>query len=82
MNQWWKMIIKRYSHCFEPIIARYKHNHNSALQGGKDAQHALNGRSISTKVLLLMGLFCGKRLITIRHPMGLCRPVLSSGVSL
>jgi len=39
------------------------------IQGGKDPEDALSCRSYSAKELLIMGLFCGKWPIKIRHPL-------------
>ena len=47
------------------------------LQGGDDAWDALSCRSLSAKEPLIMGPFCGKRPIKIRHPRRLCHPVCS-----
>jgi len=57
------------------IINPHK-RHDSCIQGGKDAEDAISCRSLSAKEPLIMGLFCGKRPIKIRQPMGLCHPVL------
>ena len=45
------------------------------LQGGKDSQDALCCRSLSAKELIIIGLFCAKRPIKIRHLMTLRHPV-------
>jgi len=45
------------------------------LQGGEDPVDALNCRSFFTKRPLIIGLFCGKWPLTIRHPMGRRHPV-------
>ena len=46
-----------------------------ALQGGEDLWDALCCRSFFAKEPLILGLFCGKWPVQIRHPMGLCHPV-------
>jgi len=45
------------------------------LQGGENAQNALNCRSLSAKEPLITGLFCGKRPIQIRHSVHPHNPV-------
>jgi len=45
------------------------------IQGGEDPQDALSCRSFSAKEPLIIGLFCGKWPIKIRHPMDLGHPV-------
>jgi len=47
----------------------------SALQGGEDTYDALSCRSFFAKEPLIIGLFCGKWPVKIRHPMGLRHPV-------
>ena len=44
-------------------------------QGGEDQQDALSCRSLSAKQPLIIGLFCRKRPIKIRQPVGLRHPV-------
>ena len=44
-------------------------------QCGEDAQDALSCRSLFSKESLIIGLFCGKRPVKIRHPMSLRHPV-------
>ena len=39
---------------------------------GEDAWDASNCKSLSAKEPLIVGLFCGKRPMKMRHPMGLC----------
>jgi len=46
------------------------------LKGGEDPEDALSCRSFLAKEPLLIGLFCGKWPIKIRHPMTLRHPVL------
>jgi len=46
------------------------------LQGGEDPQDAFSCRSFFAKEPLIIGLFCGKWPIKIRHPMGLRHPEL------
>jgi len=46
-------------------------------QGGEDPQDALSCRSFSAKEPLIIGLFCGKRPLQRRHPMGLRHPTLT-----
>jgi len=41
------------------------------LQDGKNTLNALSCKSLSAKEPLIIGLFCGKRLTKIRHPMRL-----------
>ena len=48
------------------------------LQGGEDAEDALSCRSLFEKKPLIIGLFCGKWPIKIRHLMGLRHPVVRS----
>jgi len=48
---------------------------NSALQGGQVSKDALSCRSFYTKEPLVIGLFCRKCLMKIRHPMTLHHPV-------
>ena len=45
------------------------------VQGGEDPQDALSCRSFLAKEPLIIGLFCGKRLLKIGHPMSLRHPV-------
>jgi len=45
------------------------------IQGGEDPLDALSCRSLFAKGPLIIGLFCRKRPIKIRHPMGLRHPV-------
>jgi len=49
----------------------------SPLQGGEDAQDALCCRSLSAKEPRIIGLFCGKRPVKIRHPVHLRHAVLN-----
>jgi len=44
-------------------------------QGGEDPKDALSCRSFLTREPLIIGLFCGKWPIQMRHPMGLRHPV-------
>jgi len=46
------------------------------LQGGKNAQNAFCRRSLSVKEPRIIGLFCGKWSVKIRHPMHLRHPVM------
>jgi len=52
-----------------------KFSQHAGVQGGEDPQDALSCRSLSLKEPLIIGLYCGKWPIKIRHPMGLCNPV-------
>jgi len=47
------------------------------IQGGEDPYGALRCRSFIAKEPQIIGLFCGKRPVKIRHPMGLRHPVRS-----
>jgi len=47
------------------------------VKGGEDPEDALKCRSFSAKKPQIIGLFCGKRPMRIRHPMGLRHPVTS-----
>jgi len=47
------------------------------IQGGEDPYGALRCRSFIAKEPQIIGLFCGKRSVKIRHPMGLRHPVRS-----
>jgi len=49
--------------------------YRECVMGGGDSQDALSCRSFSAKEPPIIGLFCGKRPVMIRHPMGLCHPV-------
>ena len=51
------------------------HFWHDLLQGGKNPYDALRCRSLSAKEPPITGLFCGKRCMKIRHPMGLRYPV-------
>jgi len=51
-------------------------NRHYSVQLGEDAYDALDCRSLSTKEPLNIGLFCGKWPTKIRHPTGLCHPVI------
>jgi len=51
------------------------HTNLLMIQDGEDAQDALSCRSLSTKEPLIVGLFCGKRPMKIRHLMHLRHPV-------
>ena len=44
---------------------------NTFVQGGQDPQDALSCRFFFAKKPLIIGLFCGKWPVKIRHPMGL-----------
>ena len=57
-------------------------NHSQGYQNSyqahprdKDSQDALNYRSFSAKEPQIIGLFCGKYTIKIRHPMTLHHPI-------
>ena len=56
--------------------------HCNTLQGGEDPQDALSCRSFFAKEPLIIGLFCGKRPVKIRHSMGLRHPVMSNFVAI
>jgi len=60
------------------IIQHTTHIIQNTTQGGEDPSDALSCRSFSTKEPLIIGLFCRKWPIKIRHPMGLRHPVLSA----
>ena len=68
-------VIHRYSikwyhiYIFHPTIYGY------VVQGGQDSYNALKCRSFFAKEPLIIGLFCRKWPVKIRHPMGLGRPV-------
>ena len=47
---------------------------DSFVQGGRDPRDALNCRSFFAKELLIIGLFCGRWRVKIRHPMTLSHP--------
>jgi len=44
------------------------------IQGGKDPQATTSCKSFSAKEPLIVGLFCGKSPIKIRHALGLYHP--------
>ena len=52
------------------------HTAELALQGGEDPQDALSCRSFFAKEPLIIGLFCGKWPVMIRHPMTIRHPVV------
>jgi len=52
-------------------------SHGDDVVSDEDVYDVLSCRSLSAKEPLIIGLFCGKRRIKIRHPMGLGHPVLS-----
>jgi len=52
------------------------------LQGGEDSWDALSCRSCFEKEPLIIGLFCGKWPVKIRHPMALRHPVYTDSTPL
>jgi len=68
------------------VILTRGNSQNSAvwrlyIQGGEDLQDPLSCRSSVAKEPLIIGLFCGKWPIKIRHPKRLLHPVEHSGAS-
>jgi len=71
------------SHYFHMCLFQYVTAiHCNTLQGGEDQQDALSCRSFFAKEPLIIGLFCGKWPIKIRHSLGLRHPVMSSFISI
>jgi len=60
--------IRKYTKSIYSIYETY-------VQGGEDPYAALSCRSFSAKEPIIVGLFCGKRPIKVRHPMTLRHPV-------
>jgi len=52
----------------------YSHKRVYHIQVGEDAQDAFSCKSLSAKEPLIIGLFCGKCPLKIRHPMHLRHP--------
>jgi len=65
---------------FCPYLWQMRHVYvgttNLEIQGGEDLYDSLSCKSFSAEEPLIVGLFCGKWPITIRHPVGLRHPVL------
>jgi len=61
----------------QPHYHKFAHTQKSPqnkVQGGEDPQDALSCRSFSAKEPLIVGLFCVKWPMKIRHPMNLHHP--------
>ena len=71
---------KTYNHSYECSTrwvwpSPVTHSFTCVIQSGEDPQNALSCRSFFANEPLIIGLFCGKWPLRIRHPMGLRHPV-------
>ena len=57
---------------FRPVLCVRVRERLCISQGGKDPQDAFNCRSLLAKEPWIIGLFCRKWPVKVRHPMGLC----------